>query len=98
MVSGLVESRPDIEIVGDCGERDLAGAVQRLHPNALVMSTSEAELPEAAAALLDERSLHVVAITNRGGIGVVAELVPRQAVLGELDGEALVRLLEEARA
>ncbi len=98
MVSGLLDGRQDIEIVGDCVEADLARAVERLHPSAVVMATSEAELPESAVALLDERSLHVVVITNRGGVGVLAELVPHQALLGLMDGDALVRVLEEARA
>ncbi len=98
MVREMLESRSDVEIVGETAEDGLAESVGRVRPDVVIIGAEEPALPAAAAALLDERALRVLAITTRAGTGVLAELVPRQAELGQLTGEALVKVLADAAA
>jgi chemotaxis response regulator CheB len=98
MVRDALEARSDVEIVGETEEDGLADSVGRLRPDVVIIGAEEPALPPAATALLDERALRVLAITMRAGTGVLAELVPRQAALGQLSGESLVRVLADAAA
>ena len=98
MVRDLLAERRDVEIVGEAGEDHLAQAVARAHPDVVILAAVDAAVPAAATALLNERALRVLAITTRAGTGVLVELVPRQAELGQLSTEALVKVLEDARA
>jgi hypothetical protein len=98
LVRGVLEERADVEIVDETTEDGLAEAVQREHPDLVIIGADGSALPPAATALLDERSLRVLAITKRAGTGVLAELVPRHAELGQLSTESLLQVLERAVA
>jgi chemotaxis response regulator CheB len=98
LVRDVLGERRDVEIVGETTEEGLAESVQRARPDVVIIGAEESALPPAATALLDERALRVLAITKRAGTGVLAELVPRQAELGQLSTEALLRVLEGAVA
>jgi DNA-binding NarL/FixJ family response regulator len=94
MIRELLDDHPDVEIVGESEDANLTDAVRRTRPTIVIMAADDTILPAEASVLLDERALRVLAITRRAGTGVLAELVPRQAELGELSGDTLLRVLE----
>ena len=81
--------------LGEAGGDHLAAAVARADPDVVILAAEDTALPAAATALLDERALRVLAITARAGTGVLVELVPRRAELGQLSTDALVKVLED---
>jgi chemotaxis response regulator CheB len=94
MIKELLDGNPDVMIVGERSESDLADAVSRTNANVVILAEEDTHMPAAAEALIDERALRVLAITEGGRAGLLAELVPRRARIGELTAAALLLVLK----
>jgi len=99
VITDIVDSQPDMEVVGDLGEdaepvmvEDLAGTfvAVRAGPNG--------ELPEIGARLLERRArgLRVLGLSSEGRRGFVYELRPTEVAIGEISPERLVNVIRAA--
>jgi chemotaxis response regulator CheB len=86
----IVESAPDMMIVGESADNDLAGAAKRLRADAiLVGEDANHDSGEYTQLLLSRPSLKVLAIANEGRNGTLHEMRPQHIPLGEISAETL---------
>jgi hypothetical protein len=86
----IVESAPDMTIVGQIADDDLAGAAKRLRADAILVGEDAArDTREYAQLLLSRPRLKVLVIANEGKNGTLLEMRPQHIPLGEISAETL---------
>jgi hypothetical protein len=86
----IVESAPDMTIVGQIAGDDLAGAAKRLRADAiLVGEDATRDSREYTELLLSRPRLKVLVIANEGKNGTLLEMRPQHIPLGEISAETL---------
>ena len=98
LVTELLAEQADVTIVGEAREAELPDAVWRTRANVVIAEVGDASIPEAVRRLLDEHTLRVVVLTNRGRTSTVVDLVPSYPEIGELTPTSLVQALTRAFA
>lgn len=95
LVEGLIESQPDIDVVGsvDFG-MPLAAEVDRTDPTIVVLADGEDEIDASCDELLRARPyLMALAVVDRGRENFLCELRPHRTSLGPLLPDDLIALL-----
>jgi len=95
MVEGLIESQPDIDVVGsvDFGA-ELAVEVDRTDPTIVVLADGEDKIEASCDDLLRARPhLTALAVVDRGRENFLCELRPHRTPLGPLLPGDLIALL-----
>lgn len=86
----VVELAPDMMIVGQIADNDLAGAAKRLRADAILVGEDVShDFGEYTQLLLSRPSLKVLAIANEGRNGTLHEMRPQHIPLGEISAETL---------
>ena len=86
----VVGSAPDMMIVGQIADFDLAAAAKRMRADVLVVGDDAGHSPrEYAQILLSRPGLKVLAITDDGKNGTLYEMRPHYIPLGEISADTL---------
>jgi chemotaxis response regulator CheB len=86
----VVESAPDMTIVGQITDSDLAGAAKRLRADAILVAEDTREgAGEYTQLLLRRPKLKVLAIGNEGRNGTLHEMRPQHIPLPEISAETI---------
>jgi DNA-binding NarL/FixJ family response regulator len=100
VVSRLLESEADIEVVGRSrDDSTLLDDARGSRPHVVILSLADAELPRVGEALLsNEPRLRVLGVVADDGRGFLYEMRPHRSPLGDLSPSALVTALRSAAA
>ena len=94
MLQHVVESDPNMAVVGRVGDADLLAAVWRTRADVvLVGQKAKDERAQYGRLLLRRPRLKVLAIAQDGRTGLLYELRPRRVPLGEISADALCRAI-----
>ncbi len=98
VVTHLLESQPDIALVGKGGGGDtLVAAAEQGQPDVVILGLASEELPPWGEQLLRRiPSLRVLGVTRDRGRGFLYEMRPQRAALGELSPDGLVNAVRAA--
>jgi len=98
IVAGIVAAEPDLTVVDMLADStDLTAAVERTRADVVVtQQTSSTQEADQIALLLPERRLKIIALTDNGRQGVLYELRPHRASLGDMSADRLVAAIRAA--
>jgi DNA-binding NarL/FixJ family response regulator len=98
IVAGILAAEPDLTVVDMLADStDLKAAAQRTQAD-IVVTQQISSVQEAGqlALLLPERQLKIIALTDNGRHGVLYELRPHRAPLGDMSADRLVAAIRAA--
>lgn len=95
-----IEAQPDMEVVGKAlSGDDLTSTVARIDPDILVLDHRKTPAPaDWASTPYSDRPLKVLAIVGEDGRGLIYEVRPYRALLGEMSPPSLVEAIRLASA
>ena len=98
IVAGILAAEPDLTVVDMLTDStELKAAAERTQVDIVVtQQTSSAQEAGQIALLLPERQLKIVALTDNGRQGVLYELRPHRARLGDMSADRLVAAIRAA--
>ena len=89
----VVDSEPNMVVVGVADEEDLVAAARRARADVLIVGQVKDEDDDYAPLLFRQPRLKVLAIAESGGTGALYELRPRRVALGEISARTLARAI-----
>lgn len=100
VLADAIAAEPDMEIVGEAlTDENLLSAVAEIEPDILVLNTRRVTAAnDWAAPPFSDRPLKVLAIVGDDARGLIYELRPCQALLGEMSPPSLVEAIRTASA
>lgn len=98
MLTDIVESQPDMKIVGESDRRsELPDAVEQVHPDIVIVAqTSDVDRHSFDDLLYAAPRLKVLAIVDNNRLGLLYELQPYWTLLGEMSPGSLVAAVRSA--
>jgi DNA-binding NarL/FixJ family response regulator len=95
MLTDIVETQPDMEIVGSAERQaELRDAVARTHPDIVIVTPSHPVGRRSFEELLYMNSrLKVLAVIDNNRRGILYELRPSRALLGEMSPASLLNAI-----
>ncbi|WP_091743256.1 hypothetical protein [Phenylobacterium immobile] len=97
-LADAIAAQPDMEVVGQAlSSEDLTRTVARIGPDILVLDHRKIPAPvDWASTPYSDRPLKVLAIVGEDGHGLIYELRPCRALLGEMSPPSLVEAIRSA--
>jgi DNA-binding NarL/FixJ family response regulator len=98
IVAGILAAEPDLTVVDMLADStDLTAAVERTQADIVItQQTGSAQEADQIALLLPKCRLKIIALTDNGRQGVLYELHPHRAPLGDMSADRLVATIRAA--
>lgn len=100
IIATLLDSQDDIKLLGEVADdAEMLEAIDRLRPDVVIVSRSDAELSEFGDELLRRLpTLRIIGVDAEGRRAVLHELRPHRVPLGELSAEGLLEAIRATAA